>query len=794
MKYFLTPSTRLAIGLVLFAGSCCVSIAVAQPPLPPPPPPAPGVDSIAPVVEPVPIVHPSLFQDDLPPVRFGLSHQIFDNGIDDPFTDFRFFLPTGNDERVLFFDGRALFGNHMGVTGIGYNLGIGARAYSERMSAVWGINLFADRRQTALDRYHQVGFGTELLSETWELRSNSYLPTGSKRTVTSSEIAFAPGVPYFRENFISRDTLGTFQTFEQGLKGFDFEVGKRFSRLAGANGNWLVRGYAGAYYYDNPDLGDVAGVSLRLNANYRDAVEANLKIQNDGYFGTQSVFGVAVYFDGLFDRNQTFHSRTLDVRNHLARPVERKQLVTVARGSAIIGPPVTLDLTDPMTGNPITVTHIDSNGAGADLGTFEDPFLSLTSAAGSSTDLVYVYSDSTFDGEGYALATDQQLLGEGDNVAYTVDTSELGTIDLPVGNDPALAKPVINMSPGDAITLANNTAVVNFQINDTAGSGVFGDGVSNSLIELVTVVDSAGPTISLNDSSVSIFDSVLSTTDDDVYGVLVSGNSDVLLDNVQIDTMGLRADGVRVLDTSLVQILNGSMITVAGQTAAGVHAFGSSETTIDNSQIFTTAMFSAFGVLADESSSVNIQNGTFISIANGSGVVGQGSSTVSIDNSEIIVAGDDSLGVLGIEFSTVSITGGSTITTNGMTSPAVIRFGGSLVEIFDSNLRTTNTGSFGVYVLGGGNGRLFRLVNSSVTSEMDLEILAEGSSFTDLEYEIYGNSLQSGAGTVTLQDFAFGTLEIYGPGFGSLADFAASNGIAAGQVTQIGTISFLPLP
>lgn len=310
MKCFLSPSALLVIGLGLLTGLCCVSTAFAQPLLPPPPP-APGVDTIAPIVEEemIPIVDPSIIQDDIPPIRFGISHQIFDNGIDDPFTDFRFFLPTGNDERLLFFDGRALFGNHMGVTGIGYNLGIGARAYSERMNAVWGINLFADRRQTALDRYHQVGFGTELLSETWELRSNSYLPTGSKRTVIGERIP----------------------TFEQSLRGFDFELGTRFTGFRVPAGDWLVRGYVGTYYYDNPDLGDLAGVSVRLNANYRDAVEANVKIQNDGYFGTQTGFGVTVYFDGLFDRNQTFHSRTLDVRNYLARPVERKQLITVVR-------------------------------------------------------------------------------------------------------------------------------------------------------------------------------------------------------------------------------------------------------------------------------------------------------------------------------------------------------------------------------------------------------------------------------------------------------------------------------
>ncbi|HUG18476.1 MAG TPA: hypothetical protein VMM56_05825 [Planctomycetaceae bacterium] len=124
---------------------------------------------------------------------------------------------------------------------------------------------------------------------------------------------------------------GRVPTFEQSLKGFDFELGRRFTGLGVPAGDWLVRGYVGTYYYDNPDLGDFAGISFRINANYRDAVETNVIVQNDGFFGSQASLGVAIYMDGLFDRNQTFHSRTLDVWNHLARPVQRKQLITVVR-------------------------------------------------------------------------------------------------------------------------------------------------------------------------------------------------------------------------------------------------------------------------------------------------------------------------------------------------------------------------------------------------------------------------------------------------------------------------------
>ena len=938
MKCCQTPSVCRLAGLILLTWMCTVSRTDAQPP--PPPPPAPGADAstILPVPESIPIVDPSIVRDDLPARRLGISHQFFDNDFNEPFTDVRLFAPVGDDERVLFFDGRLLFGDDIGVSGVGYNFGLGARAFSEKMNAVWGINLFADRRATSLDQYHQFGFGWELLSEKWEMRSNAYLPSGSARTVTSSEqVVVGAGMPYFRENFISIDTAGELQTFEQALKGLDFEVGKR---LSGASGNWLVRGYAGAYYYDNPDLGDYVGVSLRLNANYRDTVETNVTIQNDGFFGAQAGLGVSLYMDGLFRHNDTFHSRTLDARNHLARPVERKQLITVVRGSAILGSPGTLDLIDPMTGDPITVTHIDSNGAGADLGTVDDPFLSLTSAAGSSTDIAYVYSGSTFNAEEYALADEQRFLGEG-GFAYAVDTAELGTIVLPDGNGGAIT-PVLMNSPADAITLASDSEVTNFDIMLPVGSGIAGTSVSNSIVNAVLVTDSLGPAVSLNDSSVIILDSIFSTsgagahgieataagtidilntpistggvgafgittadsvivnlyegstidttgdmshgvftsdssevnlteashittTGNDAYGVRSTGTSSVVLDATDLMTSGMTAHGVMAEDDSSVSILSGSTVTTNAADAIGLYAISSSDlilsgstvstvfngvdlenssslvasngslietsgnggigilanddtsvllngssidttgtgslgvltfdlstVTLDGSQI-TTSGDSGYGVYSLGISEVEILNGTLISTGGmfGYGVVADGNSLVTINGSDIETMGDNSEGLFLFSSSSVSVTGGSTISTAGSSSDGANIRSNSTLEILDSLISTTAANALGITL---SDASSLRLVDSSVDSAMDDEIRVTPGVGLDIEAEIHGNSLQNGAGSVTLNNIVGSSLTIVGPAFASLADFAAANGILPGQVTETGVITYAPSP
>src|SRR5690606_31938596 len=152
----------------------------------------------------------------------------------------------------------------------------------------------------------------------------------------------------------------------------------------------LLRGYVGGYYYNNPDLEDAAGISGRMNFNYQDRAEMNVFVQHDNFFGTQVGVGMAVYLDEL--TNLLGGGRTVNrARDHMNRSVQRKQIVTVARGTLRRDAGL-LDYTDPVTGQVIKFTHVANNGSTVSAlqtpstagdGSFENPYSSLPTTQAS---------------------------------------------------------------------------------------------------------------------------------------------------------------------------------------------------------------------------------------------------------------------------------------------------------------------------------------------------------------------------------------------------------------------------
>ncbi len=147
-------------------------------------------------------------------------------------------------------------------------------------------------------------------------------------------------------------------------------------------------------------------------------------------------------------------------------------------------------LTNP-DGTPLRIVHIDSDAAAGGDGTFERPYDLLTdvNGGGSQTgDILFAHSTSIFtDESSVILKNNQRLLGEGNGLVQTVATLQRGTIDIPESSPGAraLARPQINGFTGDAITLADNNEVSNFDIDgqgDTAraiASPVGGSGNPN---------------------------------------------------------------------------------------------------------------------------------------------------------------------------------------------------------------------------------------------------------------------------------------------------------------------------
>ncbi|HSG70253.1 MAG TPA: right-handed parallel beta-helix repeat-containing protein [Planctomycetaceae bacterium] len=570
-----------------------------------------------------------------------------------------------------------------------------------------------------------------------------------------------------------------------------------------------------------------------MNANYRDAVVTNVDVRHDEYFGTQANFGVTLYMDGLFDRNQTFHSRTQDVRNHLARPVQRKQYITAIRDQGAVASAGTVDLTDPDTGLPITVTHVDSNSVGNDLGTFEDPFLTLTDADGSTNDIVYLHADSSYDGQLLSLVDGQRLLGEGGGFQYFVDTSEFGTIVLPEGNG-GTDKPIILNAPGDAVTLASNTEAANLQITTPEGRGLFGDGAIDALVNAVMVTNPVTSGATFDASDVDVIDSMFTISGRFVPGIEVINGSIVDISGTQI--MAETGPGLFVSDTSSTTVTEGSSIEIFD--GVGIEGNGDAVILVDDSNILSSF---DIGILLSDNATAIVQNGSEITkggffgagvavsdtshfeLLSGSsitstatgldgdrayGILVEDLATVLIDNSSITTAGSGAAGIYWIPNASgeswITVQNNSTITTtgdaNGSTHPASAIFSeafnvnhDSVLTVTDSTLSTAGIDSEALRLNLNGTWTA-NITGTTFTSSMSDEILLTPGVSGTMSMTIFDNILDGGSGTVVLDNSAGGTIEISGPMFMSLSDFAASNGIPDMNVTEMGTITYTPSP
>ncbi|QDT98844.1 inverse autotransporter beta domain-containing protein [Gimesia aquarii] len=642
------------------------------------------------------------FAQDFTP-RFGHHTQTPENGIDENFSDFRAFVPFGDEDLLLFFDTRLLVDHN---SEFGFNLGTGLRGQLG-FDGFWGINVFTDQRRTAFSTYRQVGFGWELMFERLQFRNNFYVPVGRDRTILSTGLGGSgTGTLLFENNSLLFDTLiGQKSQIEQSLRGFDCEVGGELAEdlIDGTT----ISGYLGAYYYDNPGLTDAPGISGRLNTNFSNSVVLNLGIQHDRFFKTQVTFGATLYTDILKRDRPVFRRPSYALMND---PVYRKSAITVAQG--IIGPPPVqghVTLTNP-DGSALRVVHVNSTAPHGGDGTYENPLNNLGDILANSQtgDNVYLYSGSTFSGEGTLQLQDgQRLFGEGGNFASRVNTLQLGSVALPAGNGLGGMIPIIQNSTNNAIELANSTLASNLSIIDPAtGAGIFGNNVASSVIDNVminTTVDNVAG-IHLQGTSVVTLDhdSKITTNGKDAYGILVQNTSQATVDNSStITTHGDTAYGIFTQDTSAVMVDHGSSITTNGPNAYGIHAVDSSQATVDNGGSITTHGHSAYGIYTLNSSKATLTNNSNITTngLNADGILAQNASQATVDNnSSITTHGDNAFGIFSQGTSVVKVDNGSNVTTNGLNAFGIYTLNSSKATLTNNSKVITNANdAHGIY-------------------------------------------------------------------------------------------------
>jgi hypothetical protein len=454
------------------------------------------------------------------------------------------------DDGLLFGDSRLLRANEGGLA---WSFGGGYRHYLADWDVVIGGNSYLDKDQLTGANLQQWGYGAEILSHGWEARGNYYQTFGDSSDQTGSRVdqssvAFVgTGIQYTR-----------IDSFAEGLKGFDSELGVL---LPGEFSEKIdLRAFGGAYHYVGENVEEFTGWSSRVQADVAKWLELGLKVTNDRVFDTTVSFNVAMHFGGFRSQEHTKRSAI----QRFAEPVRRN--MNVATSESQVAAPGQV-ATDPGTGLPFVVSHVNSNHVGPFAGTVNNPFNNLGAGLGSGADIVFVHAGSQFNALAPVnLGIGQRLYGEGLITAPTgnrltenrLTLGGVGDLLLPssptfAASNQTLARPTLSASTGNAVNLADDSEFSGFIVSSAVGNGIFGNGASDTLLNdlLVTgsgisgiqlintsgattirntiVQNSTGPAFHINGGTGRITFSTTGTTQDPSFASITNSSQEALL-------------------------------------------------------------------------------------------------------------------------------------------------------------------------------------------------------------------------------------------------------------------------
>ncbi|MCA9009110.1 MAG: inverse autotransporter beta domain-containing protein [Planctomycetaceae bacterium] len=388
------------------------------------------------------------------------------------------------DDGLLFGDSRLVMANRGELA---WAFGGGYRHYISAWDVVVGGNSYFDADQLTGARLSQWGVGAELLANSWEARGNFYQPFNSDTTQIGQRVD-AGSVAFSGQNI----TFSRIDTFAQALKGFDAEAG---FLLPGEISERLdLRAFGGAYHYEGENIPGFTGWSTRVQADIGRFLEVGLKVTDDELFNTTVSFNAILHIGGFNSQEHTKRSAIQRFRD----PVRRNMNIMASTSDITAAGQVATT----GGGVPLTVAHVNSNAGGLFTGTVDNPFSQLTQGLGAGTDIVFVHAGSQFNAAPQnvvSLAANQQVIGEGfiqngRNTTSSVIVDLLGTptaIPLPASPtfaaNPTFLRPTIGNTAGNAVTMAQGSQFSGFIINNPTGSGIFSNGVGNTIINDVLI-------------------------------------------------------------------------------------------------------------------------------------------------------------------------------------------------------------------------------------------------------------------------------------------------------------------
>jgi hypothetical protein len=630
------------------------------------------------------------------------------------------------EDAVVFLDGQVTLND---VQGIGFNLGVGYRwmdlpPNASSMGRMQGVSIWADGSSTEANNFFpQLGVSYESLGEMWDMRVNTYIPLGSQ----DQEGDFVPtGQIGFEGNNISQLT--------QAVVDSSFFAGEaEFARRLGANRDaWA---FAGPYFLAN-DADDTAGYRVGVRGYAYPDLLLQFAVSNDDIFNTNATFSL-VWFVG---RTRTDFQPACGVPDRFREPVMRNDYAVLAQSTVAGGAP----LTQP-DGEALRVVHVDSNaGPGGD-GTFENPFDMLTDAddPGNSQagDIILVHSQSLFNGDSITLLDEQRLLGEGldadgEPLVRIVATAEEGIIEIPESAPGARnqARPMIVDALGDAITLANNNEVANFDVDggDSAVAGANLTGRSN--IHDLSILDTLADAIAFDTVAEDINLANIEVTNGNGFGISIANaatTTAVTLDEYTYDGGVAAAGGIEL--NSFNGTLTGTDSTLTNGTLAGVAVTGNSDGTITfqdtvefNSIDGTAFDVNGFTGTLSVNSDITNDTGSSISVQN----VSDSSTTVTFNGNVT----DTGLGILVANNADGTILFSGDLTMNTGANPAAITVlsNNNAADInFGGVLDIDTTSGTGFFATGGGTLTVSNTANS-ITSTTGQLVEIDGMTISNL--------------------------------------------------------------
>jgi len=430
------------------------------------------------------------------------------------------------------------------------NTGIGLRYRLLKFPIVVGMNSYYDYRRNNDHNFHQVGIGVEFLGDILRFRMNGYVPIGDKQA--------------FRK--------ATFSNFNHNQMILD-----RFSRLSmyGADAELEARackyGFmdffiaSGPYYYQGDFGKNTFGGKARAGVEFSDTFQASIKGSYDRLFHlkVQAELKLSYHFGKRVKSKKRTHPnylcchRETYLMERLMDPTERQEIVVLSDQSekkvAVDG-----------NGDSLFFLFVNNASISGNIGTFENPFLTLAQAEINSFagNFIYVFSgDETSSGmnSGITLKDNQSLFGATIN---QVVATNLGNIVIPAQGSGA--KPFITNSVGVGITLANQNTVSGLRIANTTSHGIaaisprVGSSIlNNDIIDSATggsgiFIDVLAGTIM--DSNFEIKNNLITSTNGAHSGILIdlSGNG---ITSISVDIESNRinrntADGMLITNAA----------------------------------------------------------------------------------------------------------------------------------------------------------------------------------------------------------------------------------------------------